>query len=183
MKDDDPEWLLLQCDLPYAWLGARGLESKGFWRVDKDKDPEPLRTVLTLVAFHDLEEEIRTHGRDDDAGVEAFLSQNHGDGWLLPEMLCLADYGLGHDDRAAHPQPVASRLGARFYDWQLALGTEESWRECHLHARNLLGKGGYRELLEEIDDGRVNEVLRAEAWPQPGLDTRSDRNDAQGRLC
>jgi hypothetical protein len=40
-------------------------------------------------------------------------------GWMLPETPRLADYGLGHDDRAKEHQPVASRLGPRFYDWLL----------------------------------------------------------------
>jgi len=69
---------------------------------------------------------------------------------MLPETLWLADYGLGHDDRAKEHQPVASRLGARFYDWQLAQSPEESWWECHLHARNLLGRSGYLKLLGEV---------------------------------
>ena len=120
-----------------------------FWRVDKDKDPELRHTVLTLVAFHDLEQKIDACGGDQDRGIDAFLSQNDGEGWLLPETLRLADYGLGHDDRAKELQPVASRLGPRFYDWQLAQSLEESWRECHLHARNLLGKPGYLDLLAD----------------------------------
>jgi hypothetical protein len=127
---------------------------KGFWRVDKDKDPELRHTVLTLIAFHDLEAKIREHGGDRDAGIAAFLAQNHGEGWLLPETLRLADYGLGHDERAQHHQPVASRLGPRFYDWQLTQSAEESWRECHLHARNLLGETGYRNLLADIEAER-----------------------------
>ena len=74
---------------------------------------------------------------------------------MLPETLRLADYGLGHDKRAKEHQPVASRLGPRFYDWQLAQDPEESWRECHLHARNLLGGEGYSKLLNEVDaEGR-----------------------------
>lgn len=56
---------------------------------------------------------------------------------MLPETLRLADYGLGHDDRAQHPQPVASCLGPRFYAWQLAQTAEESWRERELHAREI----------------------------------------------
>ncbi len=139
--------ILRECD---GAASATGADPKGFWRVDKDKDPELRHTVLTLVAFHDLEEKIRACGGDRDAGIEAFLGQNEGEGWMLPETLRLADYGLGHDERAKHPQPVASRLGPRFYDWQLAQSAEESWRECHLHARNLLGEQGYRELLDEI---------------------------------
>jgi len=90
----------------------------------------------------EVEGKIRTAGGDRERGIEAFLSQNHGEGWMLPETLCLADYGLGHDERARHPQPVASRLGPRFYDWQLTQSPEESWQECHLHARNHMGKEG-----------------------------------------
>ena len=74
---------------------------------------------------------------------------------MLPETLRLADYGLGHDERAKHPQPVASRLGPRFYDWQLVQSNDESWRECHLHARNLLGANGYAQLIVEIFEHRI----------------------------
>ena len=62
----------------------------------------------------------------------------------------LSDYGLGHDDRAREYQPVRECFGPRFYDWQLEQTPEESWRECHLHARNLLGPTGYQALLDEL---------------------------------
>ena len=68
---------------------------------------------------------------------------------MLPETLRLVDYGLGHDERALEPQPVASRLGPRFSDWQLAQSADESWRECHLHARNSLGE--HRYALRVVD--------------------------------
>ena len=150
--------VLRECDLPVNELKrdkvTAGLSPRGFWRVDKDKDPELRHTVLTLIAFHDLEGKIREHGGDRDAGIAAFLGQNDGEGWLLPETVRLADYGLGHDQRAQHHQPVASRLGPRFYDWQLVQTAEESWRECHLHARNLLGASGYQKLLADIEAER-----------------------------
>jgi hypothetical protein len=60
-----------------------------------------------------------------------------GEGCMLPETLRLADYDLGHDDRAKEPQPVASRLGPRCYDWQLEQGLEEYWEECERHAEIL----------------------------------------------
>ena len=144
---------LAQCDFPHAFRGAK--QPKGLWRVDKDKDPELRHTVLTLVAFHDLQKRIESASAHQEEGMEAFLTQNHGEGWLLPERLRLADYGLGHDQRAKQPQPVARRLGPRFCDWQLARSPEESWRECHVHARNLLGEHGYRQLLAELGGGEA----------------------------
>ena len=139
-------YVMKDCDLATSQLrpGSIGqLDQKGFWRVDRDKDPELRHTILTLVAFRNLESKIQAAGGDRERGIEAFLAQNDGEGWMLPETLHLADYGLGHDERAHEPQPVASRLGPRFYDWQLVQSADESWRECHLHARNLLGEHGY----------------------------------------
>ena len=144
----DLRHVLRDCDHPVGNLRAASAQSaaldpRGFWRVDRAKEPELRHTVLTLVAFHDLQAKIDAASGDRDSGMEAFLAQNDGEGWMLPETLRLADYGLGHDERAREPQPVASRLGPRFYDWQLVQSAEESWRECHLHARNLLGEDGY----------------------------------------
>ena len=104
---------------------------KGFWRVDSDSNPELRQTILTLVAYSDLREKIEVTNGDRENGIQSFLTQNHGQGWLLPETLRLADHNLGHDDRARCHQPVASRLGPRFYDWQLAQSADESlgeWR-------------------------------------------------------
>jgi len=127
---DDIKGVLADCDHPAACVRsdafARTLDPKGFWRVDKEKDPELRHTVLAQVAFADLQK----------MGLEAFLSQNNGEGWMLPETLRLADYGLGQGDyRASQPQPVASRLGPRFYEWQLEGTIEESWEECRRHAK------------------------------------------------
>jgi hypothetical protein len=174
---------LADCDHPVSRSMAksftRNLDQKGFWRVDKDKDPELRHTVLTLIAFHDLEEKIREHGGDRDAGIEAFLSQNNGEGWLLPEAVRLADYGLGHDERALEHQPVAIRLGPRFYDWQLSQSAEESWRECHLHARNLLGEKGYQNLLAEIEAERSGHAV---ATPPPSVAEIPVSDDQQMQL-
>ena len=174
LADDDLRHVLRNCDHSEA-----GGDPTGFWRVDKDKDPELRHTVLTLVAFHDLEEKIRACGGDREKGIEAFLNQNDGDGWILPETLRLADYGLGHDERAKQPQPVASHLGPRFYDWQLAQSAEESWRECHLHARNLLGEEGYKQLLADIEAERRGEKPSRVA-EEPA--TPYGQRDKQGKL-
>ncbi len=157
LSADDLKQILPDTAWPQAALSkksfTRRLNPKAFWRVDQDRHPEHRLTVLALVAFHDLQEKIAACSGDVAAGVEAFCNQNDGEGWMLPETLRLADYGLGHDDRAQQPQPVRSCFGPRFYDWQLAQTTEESWRECHLHARNLLGEEGYQALLREIERG------------------------------
>jgi hypothetical protein len=123
---DEFRHVLYDCDRPSFHYRefAGSFDPKGFWRVDKELDPELRHTVLALVAFRDLQVQ----------GIEEFLAQNDGEGWLLPETLCLADYGLGHDERAKVPQPVASRLGPRFLDWQLNEDVERSWQECAAHA-------------------------------------------------
>jgi hypothetical protein len=127
----DVAWVLRDCDYPRESACSddftRSLDPKGFWRVDKEKDPELRHTVLTLVAFHELKR----------IGLDAFLALNNGEGWMLPETLRLADYGLGHDDRAKEAQPVASRLGPRFFPWQLEQSAKVSWEECERHAERL----------------------------------------------
>ncbi len=146
---DDFAWILKECDYPAEQVTdktfCRTLNPKGFWRVDKEKDPELRHTVLSLIAFHHLKQ----------MGLEAFLNLNGGEGWMLPDTLRLADYGLGHGDRAKVPQPVTSRFTLpewdnqpapsnapinyrqRFYPWQLAKTPEQSWAECAKHAENL----------------------------------------------
>jgi len=146
---DDFAWILKDCDHPRAHLSdkafCRKLDPKGFWRVDKTADPELRHTVLSLAAFDDLQRSIAAAGGDRDAGIQAFCDQHDGDGWMLPETLCLADLGLtrtvnpdDYDDRARVPQPVRSRMGERFLDWQLAQTPEESWAECERHAQAIL---------------------------------------------
>jgi hypothetical protein len=161
------------CDLPRSVTSGNAgasLPAKGFWRVDKDKHPEHRHTVLSLVAFHDLQEKIDAGGGDVTKGIEAFCNQNDGEGWMLPETLRLADYGLGHDERAKEHQPVRECFGPRFYDWQLAQSPEESWKECHLHARNLLGEAGYQALVDELaGKAPAKDEKREHANPPKGM--------------
>ncbi len=170
---DDLKWILKDCDHPRAKVTnkvfARRLDPKGFWRVDKHEPPERRHTVLTNAAFADLAAVIAAvtsaGGTRDDA-IAAFCGQatspsprvngligsiDASEGWMLPENFRLADLGLGHDDRAEQPQPVAVTLGPRFYDWQLSQDAAESWRECALHARNLLGAEGFEKLQAELE--------------------------------
>ena len=171
LRFDELTRILQDCDRPVPTARA-GLDPKGFWRVGKDRDPELRHTVLILAAFHDLEAKIEAAGGDREHGIEAFLNQNDGEGWMFPETLCLAEYGLGHDDHAQRPQVVAGRLGPRFYDWQLVQGPEEAVRERHLHARNLLGTDGYARLLARLIE------LRAVAGGD-GLDLLTDQHTSR----
>lgn len=158
LNEEDYRFVLAECDYPADMLSnkkfAAGLNPKGFWRVDREVEPELRQTVLSLVAFMELEKVIAAHGGDVQAGIAAFLKQNDGEGWMLPEALTLADYGLGHDERAKSPQPVASRLGPRFYDWQEAQPPEEFKRECAIHAANLAL--GTRQMVTTISPTQDN---------------------------
>ena len=149
MQLDDMHYLLQQCDFSKPTDYGGELLPTGFWRVDKELRPEHRLTVLTIVAFHDLHQEIAKFNNPH-LGIDAFLKGTDGEGWQLPETLRLADYGLGHDDRAREHQSVRSHFGPRFYDWQLEQSPEDSWQECHLHARNLLGPTAYQTLLDEL---------------------------------
>ena len=162
------------CDLPVEQMSTGQRDPKGFWRIHKDRDPELRRPNLSLVALSDLQSKIQIAGPE--RGVRMFLSQNHGEGWLIPETLALADYGLGHDERAKHAQPVASRLGPRFFDWQLAQSPDEAWRECHLHARNLLGAREYRKFLRDVSEDPFWKMHR-DMSPFPHDDTRRTVGD------
>ena len=53
---DDYRWILRHCDYPKKSL--KNSISKGFWRVDKEYDPEIRQTVLSLIAFQDLQQKI-----------------------------------------------------------------------------------------------------------------------------
>jgi hypothetical protein len=127
---NEPEfrWIVRECDHPVALVCngpfSRTLSSKGFWRVDKEKQPELRLPVLAFIAFAKLKA----------IGLDRFLQLNEGDGWYLPEAIRLADYELGHDERARRSQPVASALGERFLPWQLEDDIEASWDECRRHA-------------------------------------------------
>jgi len=123
--------ILRDCDRSIEALGSsaitRTLDTKGFWRFERELLPELRLAVVSQVAFREALS----------VGLEGFLGQNNGSGWMLPETLRLSDYGLGHDDRAKELQPIASALGPRFHPWQLAQSVQESWEECERHAQVL----------------------------------------------
>jgi hypothetical protein len=176
ITSDDLRHMLEGCALPQRTREERSLPPTGFWRVDKDRPPELRRTVLALIALVELEAAVCGLDGDRDAAIRAFLGEGTGDGWTLPETVRLADYGLDRDGRGREHQQVSAKLGPRFCDWQLEQPPEESWRECHVHARNLLGKDGYQQLLTGAKAGRTKEARVAKT-------TREERKQGgQGTL-
>lgn len=172
----DVEHIVASCDLPAGQQAAivRQLNPTGFWRTDSHKEPELRLTILALAAFVDLQQVIEAQGGDRRKGIAAFLAQEDGEGWMLPETLRLSDYGLGHDDRARQHQPVRERLGPRFFDFQLEQSVEDSWTECRLHARNLLGAAGYAALEREL-------AGEAQAPARRVAEARVERRDEAGQ--
>ncbi len=142
------------------------LDFKGFWRVDKDKPQELRHTTLTLVAFRDLEKMIEEMGGDVEKGIQAFCKQNDGEGWMIPEKIRFIqreDGTLDFDTPDSEEFDVRSKLGPRFFDWQLEGTPEESWKECEMHARNILGDDEFERFMKENHDyNNSNEDLRNE---------------------
>jgi hypothetical protein len=111
--------------------------------------------VLSQIAFQDL----------CSLGEAQFFGLDGGQGWQLPETLRLADYGLGHDDRAKEHQPVVAALGPRFHPWQLEQSIQESWDECERHA----------EILDKLLPRRdVEPEFETENWVAPTVDLFGD---------
>jgi hypothetical protein len=51
------------------------------------------------------------------------------------------------DEDWQFPADIQEKLGPRFLPWQLEGTPEESWKECEMHARNILGDEGYENLF------------------------------------
>lgn len=178
LNEEQFGWVIKDADHSVQGLPDE-LDPKGFWRVDKDKVPELRHTVLTASAFRDLLWFVERNGGDWEKGIDDFCSQNEGEGWMLPETLCLADLGLGHDKRATHPQPVREHMGPRFYDWQLEQSVEESWAESERHARNILGDEAFERMIQEEPEevsSRTGEGAQVEK------ETREYSKTSQGTL-
>ena len=176
LEVDQVAWVMRDCDHPRSDANSNEfsnrLDPKGFWRVDKEKDPELRHTVLAQVAYADLCAQ----------GLDAFLTGPDGDGWQLPETLRLADYGLGHDARAQEPQPVAARLGPRFLDWQLAKDPAQSWAECEAHATQLQSLWHRARTLAGTSDAQAISETEAENRADTQRPKSKDQRDEQPEL-
>jgi hypothetical protein len=133
---DQPEFarILAACDLPTD-QSIRSLDPRSFKPVDFELDPELRSTILALAAFQALTEVVAA-SPSLEVALDRFLAPREQGGWQLPATLRLADYGLGHDDRARHPQPVASRL-AELYPEPPIDPDAYSPATLRLHAANL----------------------------------------------
>ena len=106
---------------------TRRLDNRGFWRVDKQQPPALRRTVLGIVALRELEAR----------GLTPFLAGPEGDGWMLPEVVKLADFGLTNASAAAEVVAVRERAGPRAMFWQGELDIGKTWADCERHTRRI----------------------------------------------
>lgn len=139
---DDFRWILRLDDS----------DPKGFWRVDSRKPIQIRLTTLALAAYHDMNK----------IGFDNFINLNEGDGWAIPDKLkiSLDDQGMmNFDDPNGTECEVASCLGPRYLPWQLEGTPEESWRECEMHARNILGDEGFKKFMKEMEEGGPDKVI------------------------
>ena len=72
---DDLHHILQHCDLPVSdtmsGISDRvTFDMRGFWRIDRKHPPELRHTVLTLIAFHDLEQKNPTSRRRSNPGYQ-----------------------------------------------------------------------------------------------------------------
>ncbi|EHQ34550.1 Eco57I restriction-modification methylase domain-containing protein [Methanoplanus limicola] len=143
---EDFAWILRDCghSPEYINKNSKEFDPKGFWRVDKTEDPEIRHTLLALKAYADLKK----------IGIDEFCKLNDGDGWMIPEETTfevLKDGTIAFDTPGGVTVPVRERLGDRFYDWQFEGTPEESWAECEMHARNLLGDEEFEKMMNETE--------------------------------
>ncbi|MFA5312227.1 MAG: hypothetical protein WC375_02775 [Methanomassiliicoccales archaeon] len=118
---------------------------KGFYRIDKNKDVQIKTQTLILCAYNQLIEN----------GIESFIELNDGDGWTIPDSIRFSINNnriIDFNDVCGHDYEVASRLGPRFLPWQLEGTPEESWKECEMHARNILGEEGFKQFMQELEN-------------------------------
>jgi hypothetical protein len=136
-------------------------DTKGFWRIDKNKPLEIRRTTLTLAAYKDLLT----------LGINKFIIQNKGEGWYIPTQLGIKQLegGLIEINSSIEQYDVVSKLGPRFLSWQLDLSHEECWKECEMHARNILGEEGFKKFKKDLEDGKYD--------ISPADDTTSQKED------
>ena len=125
--------ILNGCEHPSGKLAspsfAATLGPTGFWRVDKDREPELRHTVLAREALDSLAE----------WGVGRAAEWN----WQLPETLPLHGREL----------PVRSRLGPQFLPNQLEVDVAAGWEECRRHADRVVRAGARLEALRRAARG------------------------------
>jgi len=67
------------------------------------------------------------------------------------EKFCNEDWQL--------PADIQEKLDPRFLPWQLEGTPEESWKECEMHARNILGEEEFKNYIVDIDKKEVTKEI------------------------
>ena len=182
----DLRHVLAECDKGAA--NINGQNRKGFWRIDKDKTPNSAPPFWHSSHSTTLKRELQPPVATANKVSKPSSTRTTATVGCFPKSYDSWDYGLGHDERAKHLQPVVSRLGLRFYDFQLIQSANESWRECQLHARNVLGRSYaalsnesvspqfYRDRRDSSDEPLHRAAERGLVYPT-GRTLRHDQGD------
>lgn len=75
------------------------------------------------------------------------------------------------------PADIQEKLGSRFLPWQLEGTPEESWKECEMHARNILGEEGFKNYMRDIDKKEVKQDKVEFQDKRPRKTTLSEWNE------
>lgn len=141
----DFAFVLKDCDRTDIELneayGAGLLDPKGLWRAEKNLAPQLRQTLLSLEAFRDLKSR----------GIDEFLAQNNGEGWLLPEAVDVQGLFGNAVVPGSEARLVAAQMGVRHLPWQLGEDVHRSWAECAAHAQ-LIRRIAPVEELEETGE-------------------------------
>lgn len=129
LTEADFAFVLKDCDRTDTELneayGAGMLDPKGLWRAEKGLPPHLRQTLLSLEAFRDLKSR----------GIDDFLAQNNGEGWLLPETVNVPGLFGNPVVPGNEAHLVATQMGDRHLPWQRGEDVLRSWAECDAHAQ------------------------------------------------
>jgi len=65
-------------------------------------------------------------------------------------------------------------MGPRFLPWQCEGTPEESWKECEMHARNILGDEGFEDFMRQMEASGDQSNGR-----RPKVESRSQNGSCQ----
>lgn len=137
---EDVKFILQDCDRTVLEIAGNpsALFPKGFWRVDKSKDPCQRRTVLTVAAFEDLQDHIAQFAGDLNEGIRSFLARVESDRWCGSDMCASGEaHSRPNEKTERNSSGMSASQDPRKFDWQVSIASAEKTRELAVHLYNL----------------------------------------------